>query len=100
MVEILCAKFHYHSYPNQKLRVVKSTPRVCFFQKSPGLIGLITMLYIQFPGGNRCKDNPGACLFGKCRDVGNDFRCTQCETGYVLREDNKRCVGKSKESFL
>ena len=57
-------------------------------------------LIIIIQGGNRCKDNAGACLFGKCRDVGNDFRCTQCETGYVLREDNKRCVGKSKKSKI
>lgn len=44
---------------------------------------------------NECESIPGICDHGSCTNIENGYYCT-CDDGYILSEDKKSCIRKSR----
>lgn len=51
---------------------------------------------IFFTDVNECQTIPGVCQNGRCLNLQGGYRC-QCQPGYRVSADGKRCIGKSDE---
>jgi hypothetical protein len=51
-------------------------------------------LRLFFTDVNECQTIPGVCQNGRCLNLQGGYRC-QCQPGYRVSADGKRCIGKS-----
>ena len=51
-------------------------------------------LRLYFSDVNECQTIPGVCQNGRCLNLQGGYRC-QCQPGYRVSADGKRCIGKS-----
>lgn len=58
------------------------------------LTNITVTLRLFFTDVNECQTIPGVCQNGRCLNLQGGYRC-QCQPGYRVSADGKRCIGKS-----
>ena len=53
----------------------------------------IIMFCPPLPDIDECREKPGICGIGQCRNLQGGYRC-ECPPGYQTSQDGKSCLGK------